>query len=359
MRVQAKDPRLTYLTKPQPGRPIQHVREFFGELKLTIVFMLALTGLLTPLPEFTFWSNLGYTLAVGLSIHTLSFLICLARNTAMDWKTSIVAIPLGTGIGLSIGSVISGSNPIRLVGEHPTTLLIGLAVSLIVGTAISYYFYSRGIIVEAAAQQQQDQLERAARERELAEANLRLLQAQIEPHFLFNTLSNVLSLIHDDSDKAERMLEDFIAYLRLSLKRTRASTVTLADELSLVRTYLDIQKIRMGNRLTYAIEAGEVPLDLALPPFLIQPLVENAVVHGLEPKAEGGEVRIRISRFDSKLVVEVADTGLGLSPQYSPGIGLGSVRERLETLFPKQAMFTLAANQPQGTVARFEIPLPE
>jgi signal transduction histidine kinase len=353
----AKDKLLISPAKVQAGRPAQQFREFVGELRLTVVFMIVLAALLMPVQGFGFWFNLGYALAIGLSIHTLSFLICLARNTAMDWKTSVVAIPLGTGVGLTIGSLINDSNPMRLVGEHPTTLLIGLAVSLIVGTAISYYFYSRGVIAEAAAARQQDQLERIARERELAEANLRLLQAQIEPHFLFNTLSNVLSLIHGDAAKAERMLEDFIAYLRLSLRRTRASTVTLADELSLVRTYLDIQAIRMGSRLAYTIDTGGVPLDLPLPPFLIQPLVENAVVHGLEPSAEGGELSIRISQHDSRLVVEVADTGLGLSPRHSPGVGLGSVRERLEVLFPQQAAFALTANQPQGTVARFEIPV--
>lgn len=338
-------------------RQPQPVAQFLRELRITVAFMVALAALVMLVPGFGFWHNLGYTLAIGLSIHVLSFVVCLARRTAMDWKTAVVAIPLGTGVGLTIGSLANGSNPLALVGEHPTTLALGLAVSLVVGSAISYYFYSRGVIAEAEAERQRDQSARAAQERALAEANLRLLQAQIEPHFLFNTLANVHGLIRDDADKAERMLEDFIAYLRLSLKRTRAGTVTLADELTLVRAYLDIQSVRMGDRLRYVIDCDGVPQELPMPPFLIQPLVENAVAHGLEPQPAGGEVRVTIAQDEARLSVEVADDGAGLPAQPGKGIGLANVRERLETLYPGNVMWSLTANAPRGSVARFEIPL--
>jgi sensor histidine kinase YesM len=321
-----------------------------------MAFMVVIAGLFSLASQIPFSVNLGYCLAIGLSTHALSFLICWWRSTAIDWKTALLAIPLGTSIGLIIGSLLQGKNPLWLA-DNPDVVRISLVISLILGTAFSYYFYSRGIIAEANARQQQDSIDRAAHAREMAEAHLRLLQAQIEPHFLFNTLANVLGLIHDDPGKAERMLEDFIGYLRGSLKRSREGSSTLGEELELVRAYLDIQVIRMGGRLDVSIEVDDDLRELRLPPFLIQPLVENAIRHGLEPKADGGTLTIEVRQNDTALVVEVADTGFGLSPDFRPGVGLSSVRDRLDALYPQQADFTLTENSPHGVVVRFQIPL--
>lgn len=334
--------------------------EFVGQLALTLVFCTVIAILMTLLTRYGLLSNLKFSFSIGLSIHLLSIALCAPRGmTRPDLKTALIAIPLGACIGFAIGGVLNGLDPRLLISEHPSTLLISLFMALIFGTAISYYFHARGVIAEATAAARLAALERAAYESRLAESNLKMLQAQIEPHFLFNTLANVLSLIRDEPLKAERMLEDFIGYLRGALNRSRSADVTLADELELLRAYLDIQSIRMGERLRYAIEAPPELLDIRLPALLIQPLVENAIKHGLEPKPEGGELTVRISRDAAHLTIEVADTGLGIdmTTQPKPGIGLENIRERLNALHREDAKLQIETNQPCGVKATLVIPL--
>ncbi|MCX7173221.1 MAG: histidine kinase [Proteobacteria bacterium] len=334
--------------------------ELFKELALTVMFSVLIAGFLTLLTQYSLMSNLKYSLSIGLSIHLLSILVCVMRGvTRPDMQSALIAIPLGAVVGITLGSLLDGYNPLWLVSEHPTTMLISLVMALVFGTVISYYFYSRELVAEATAAVRLDALERAAYENRLTESNLRMLQAQIEPHFLFNTLANVLSLIRDEPLKAERMLEDFIGYLRGSLNRTRAGDVSLADELELLRAYLDIQAIRMGERLRYTIDAAPELLDLRLPPMLLQPLVENAIKHGLEPKADGGELTVRVRKEAGALVIEISDTGLGMNMplQGAPGIGLGNIRDRLTALYKQDASLTIEPNQPHGTKASLTIPL--
>lgn len=332
--------------------------EVVRTLLLNLVFCTLIAGFLTLLTGYGFLTNLKYSLSIGLAIHLLSIGLCAPRGmTRPDLMTALIAIPLGTCIGFVIGSLLDGRDPLRLVSEHPSSLLMSLAIALVFGTAISYYFHARGVIAEATAAARLVALERADLERRLTESRLRMLQAQIEPHFLFNTLANVLSLIRDEPLKAERMLEDFIGYLRGSLNRSRSADVTLADELELLRAYLDIQAIRMGDRLRYAIDAAPELLAVRLPSLLIQPLVENAIKHGLEPKAEGGALTVRVTKEAGRLVIEVRDTGLGMAPQARPGIGLGNIRERLGTLHGGGAELQIQPNHPCGVTARLLLPL--
>jgi sensor histidine kinase YesM len=188
-----------------------------------------------------------------------------------------------------------------------------------------------------------------AAERAATQANLRALQAQIEPHFLFNTLANVTSLIHTRPDDAKHMLEEFIAYLRASLATTRENETTLAKEFVLMQRFLSVLKVRMGSRLQVRVE---LPVDLqsfVLPPMLIQPLVENAIKHGVEPKIDGGEIRLKAAKVGDAVAIEVADTGMGFQHSTSNGIGLKNVRERLDKLYEGKATLAIEDNVPSGT----------
>ena len=338
--------------------PEARLVELLKALALTVMFSSLIAVFSTLLSQYSLLSNLKYSLSIGLSIHLLSVLVCVMRGVARpDLPSALIGIPLGAMIGIALGSLLNGHNPLLLAGEHPKAILIGLVSALIFGTAISYYFHARGVIAEAAAAARLDALERAAYENRLAESNLRMLQAQIEPHFLFNTLSNVLSLIRDEPLKAERMLEDFIGYLRGSLNRTRAGEVSLEEELQLLRAYLDIQAIRMGERLRTRIEVAPELLAQRLPPLLLQPLVENAIKHGLEPKADGGELSVRVRREGATLLIEISDTGLGMTTSNAAGIGLRNIRERLQVLYRQRAELRIESNQPCGVKASLRIPL--
>ncbi len=193
-------------------------------------------------------------------------------------------------------------------------------------------------------------------EKQLAQAQLRMLQAQIEPHFLFNTLANVLSLIDTAPGKASTMLEHFIAYLRSTLASSRAAEGTVGQEAELLRNYLELLKIRMGERLVYSIEVEPELLNRPLAPMLLQPLVENAIKHGLEPKIEGGLIQIEVLRQGSRMRVRVKDNGLGFRPGADAGVGLQNLRERLAVLYDDQARLVIEELDP-GTAVLIDIPL--
>jgi signal transduction histidine kinase len=328
------------------------------DLAVLVPLMLLLAGLLTALLAPGYLFNLRYSLAIGVSILVISHLLMAWRKAVkLDWMTSGSAITMGTGVGILIGSLANGTDPLLLIRSHPNLLVTILLISLVFGPAISYYFYSRGIIAETTAALRQEELERISSEQRLTEANLRMLQAQIEPHFLFNTLSTILSLIRSRPDKAEQMLGNFTDYLRASLQQTRVSRIGLKEELAIIQSYLDIMAVRMEKRLQYRIEVPPELDHVMLPPLLIQPLVENAVVHGLEPKAEGGSIIVRTELAGDRLVVEVSDSGDGISPSSSMGVGMSNIRERLQLLYRGEASLQLLAGVPNGTIVRLTIPM--
>lgn len=332
--------------------------EFSKQLGLLWLCMVVLAVGLTQIKDYPFWKNLIYSLSISTSIFLLSRLLGgLRGNTRMDWKIAVIAIPAGTAVGVYLAAIATGTDLLGLFAEHPNRLVLTLVISLIFGTGFCYYFYSREAIAEATAATREEALARVAYEQRLAEANLRLLQAQIEPHFLFNTLSNILSLIRDEPQKAERMLEDLTDYLRVSLQRTRNDQFTLGDEITLLRAYLGIQQVRMGARLSYSIDISEELHELSLPPLIIQPLVENAVRHGLEPQAQGCEITVKACRTGDKLDIEITDTGSGMSEDSVPGVGLSNVRARLQALYEDRAEFQLEPNQPRGLKIRLMIPI--
>ncbi len=207
----------------------------------------------------------------------------------------------------------------------------------------------------------QNRNEKAELERQLAEAKLVALSAQIEPHFLFNTLASIQYLIRNDAGKATEMTSDLIRYLRLALPRMKQSTARLADELELVRAYLGIMQIRMGARLRFDIDSPDALGDAQIPTMTLITLVENAIKHGLEQKPDGGIISVTVGKDSGnlrKLRLEVADTGGGFSTAASgTGIGLANIRERLNTLYGERASLILEVNQPSGVKAILTMPM--
>ena len=196
-----------------------------------------------------------------------------------------------------------------------------------------------------------------ATEKELTVAKLSLLNAQVEPHFLYNTLASAQVLTRADPAKADQMLGHLIAYLRRSLPRAEESASTLGEELERARAYLEILRIRMGDRLKLEIQVPDALNRAPIPPMMLQTLVENAIKHGLEPLPGGGTVWIIAREVDGKVAVTVADDGRGFSDDGGgTGIGLKNVRQRLRLLYGDMASFTIVANFPKGVAATITVP---
>jgi len=264
-----------------------------------------------------------------------------------------VALIIGTICGSYLGAFVSGLSPAVLFER--ATLIQLLAIGVIFGSIITYFFSSREQIAASEAQIQEEKIKRLTSEKKVAEANLKLLQAQIEPHFLFNTLSNVLNLLDHDVEKGKSMLVDFTRYLRTSLSKIRGQTTSLGHEMEMIQAYLNIFKVRMGDRLKFDIDLPAHLEDTPFPPMLIQPLVENAIKHGLEPKVQGGEILIRGKENDSLLRLEIIDTGMGFNPGRKDGLGLANIRERLQSLYGNDGRLVIEENQPGGVKAIIEV----
>ncbi len=194
--------------------------------------------------------------------------------------------------------------------------------------------------------------------RQLVEAQLKMMQAQVEPHFLFNTLASVDYLIETDPGTASKMQKNLIQYLRAALPQMREGSTTLGKEVQLCRAFLEILKFRMEDRLQYTVIVPQGLQSAQFPPMMLQSLVENSIKHGLEPKPEGGSLTISADIANGKLRVTVADTGLGFAVADQPGtgVGLANVRERLAALYGGAARLDIEANSPTGTIVTIEVP---
>ena len=259
---------------------------------------------------------------------------------------------LGVMIGWPLGALLLGAGPQlgRLV-ERPGALGGMFVLALLLCFVVYQHFDAKARQFEA--------------EKRAAEAQLRLLQGQIEPHFMFNTLANVLSLIEVDAPKARQMLEAFTDYLRASLGKLREGDSTLGEELAMSQAYLALMQSRMGDRLAFRFDIADTELRRArLPPLLLQPLVENAVHHGLESKVEGGTVTVSARRDGPRLVLQVSDDGLGERATAARrtggptnGVALDNLRARLHNRWGSAAQLTLEVQRDTGARATLTLPL--
>jgi sensor histidine kinase YesM len=298
-----------------------------------------------------------------LTVQLYGFAIAYCVNAASPWNMRrpilrlVIAVAIGTIIGLVLTIVAKGYT-LAHVAEHAGTFGWNVFAGFANGLFVSLFFYVKHRETKAAADLHRAEAERHLLSRQAVEAELKLMQAQVEPHFLFNTLASVQYLTETEPREAHRMLGHLIEYLRAALPQLRASSTTLGKEVALAEAYLNILRMRMGDRLGFAID---VPPELAahpFPPNLLISLVENAIKHGIEPTAAGGTVTVRARRDGASLVVAVEDTGrgLGAGTVAGDGVGLTNVRERLAALYGTQGRFSLETAAAGGTRAILAIP---
>ncbi len=332
--------------------PYVHQSGIARYLVATVVFSTVIAAAITLYGSHrhSFGENFVYSQCIGLLTYAS---IDLPRR--MLWPNgapaflpmiglALLAAPIGWFGGSFVASVLLG-NPWGPRTLEPNAVLGFLVLTAAAGLSGCFYFWSREQLM--------------ASERGAAEARLKLLQAQIEPHFLFNTLANLQALITVDPARAQAMLHHLDSYLRATLATTRNEWDTVAEEFALLEGYLEILAIRMGERLAYELDMPLALADAKLPPMLLQPLVENAIRHGLEPKVEGGVVRVSAREEGKQLVLVVEDTGLGLGSSKSAGtgVGLAHVKERLAAVYGAAASMQTGDNDGGGVKVTLRLPL--
>lgn len=243
-------------------------------------------------------------------------------------------------------------------GISVAVVLFGKVARWLVVAGLAYVFFVfQRQAATAAAQTHESELQRIQFDRQMTEARLQSLRAQIEPHFLFNTLANVHQLYRTEPERGRKMLANFIAYLRAALPQMQHNETTLRQEVELARAYLDVLQVRMGARLKVNFN---IPKDLAVlpfPPFALSTLTENAIKHGLNPLPEGGAIEITARAENGQLKVGVADSGVGFRRGSGTGAGLANLRARLGALYGDTANLELEANVPRGIRATIAVPV--
>jgi hypothetical protein len=268
---------------------------------------------------------------------------------------SVGAAVVGYYSGSLLADAITGGHYTHSPFGNLRALSLILMMSLGLTLAAVWFFYSRSRMLALKTQTE-------AAQRSAAESQLMLLQSQLEPHMLFNTLANLRVLIGSDPARAQAMLDRLIAFLRATLSASRSGSHALADEFARIGDYLALMAVRMGPRLNVRVDLPEGLRALPVPPLLLQPLVENCIQHALEPKVEGGRIDLSAARDGDTLVLRVRDTGIGLAnvpPSNGTRFGLRQVRERLAALYGTRASLTLeeAPGDEGGTLATVQLPL--
>ena len=347
---------LLNLPAPDPKAIAQRGLQAFS-CNMLIALFLTLIG------TRSLWSNFVYAQCIGLSIWVL---IDVSRTLLItDWAAQrrrlIVIVPtsvvLGYMVGVLLAGQLMGDNALAFIGAEPRKNLGMLVMSLGAGVVLTYYFLSREQLREAHTRAE-------AMQRQAAESQLRLLQSQLEPHMLFNTLANLQALIGSDPARASDMLDRLIAYLRATLKASRVTTHPLQTEFDRLGDYLALMAVRMGPRLRYTLDLPAALAVVPVPALLLQPLVENSIKHALEPRIEGGSIRVSARQTGTDIVLEVLDTGAGpaggasdINISSAQGFGLAHVRERLLAAYGTTATITFVAVGPRQTCASILFPL--
>ena len=361
------------MTSPSHPRPWRARHPYRADLLATLGIG-TLVGLLIYLMRGKhFWVGMLYAQVISLCIGTCINLLqrtvsrVLLRSDpdnprlqahwpGWGWMTPCVLLGalIGHELGTAITAALMGHEPRFLLAGTSRQLLFGAGFTLLVSGAATLFFYSRERMHDL-------ERERADQQRLVAQAQLTALQAQLEPHMLFNTLAHLRALIKLRPDDAQAMLDELIAYLRATLTASRTPLHPLGTEFARLHDYLRLMQRRMGPRLQVDLQLPPALAQVAVPPLLLQPLVENAIQHGLEPAIDGGTLRLQARQEGSKLVLTVEDdgTGLGAAPA-SQGTGFGTqqVRDRLATQYGDAAQLELTPMTPHGCRATVTLPLP-
>jgi signal transduction histidine kinase len=309
---------------------------------------------------------LVFSESVGLTM--VACVVLLQRQRRLErlaasirWLvTGVIAIPTGYLLGHQIAFVLLGE-PMRMVGFHGVSIGPLLFTVLVGGLGLRHFAVREQLAQEAAA--------RAEAQHLAVDAQLRLLRTQLEPHMLFNTLANLRGLVREDAERAETMIDRLIVYLRGTLAGSQTESVPLAREFAQLRAYLEIMSMRMGPRLTWRLELPAALEGTPVPPMLLQPLVENAIKHGLEPKVGPGHIEVIARATGAGIEICVDDNGLGLpkrdqddshhdpsGPTEASGYGLQHVRQRLQAIYGPAARLDVESLQPAGVRSAVFLP---
>ncbi len=363
---------------PMRRRAVGRSRRWFDGLGRTGFVIVALVALVNALrrtinlifaPPFTDW------VAAFLTTFASSFLLGLAVLLAVAWTVhrvprhgvrQYIAVAAGVAMTTLVGvTCLLAFESDGTFGLDDSQMSVGQAIFILYSFWMRYFLlgalmagawlYVRAESEHAAALAQCE-VDSARMDNQTAEARLQVLEAQIEPHFLFNTLANVKRLYDTDRVAGRRMLGNLMQYLGIALPQMRETESTLGREVDHAVAYLDIHRIRMGRRLAYEIGVAPELRGTRMPPLMILTLVENAIKHGHNPLPEGGQVRITAARRGDRLEVSVSDTGRGFVQSPGGGTGLANIRARLAALFGDAAALSLAQNAPHGITATIALP---
>ncbi|MEP6507219.1 MAG: histidine kinase [Gemmatimonadales bacterium] len=309
---------------------------------------------------------------------SLPILLYMLGVGSVVWYAVVVGFPLVLWGARHVESEKHGIG--RSVGIAVVVLIVGVAMTTLADYLLTYpaiyrppfnAFLSDGIrkavlpwtaliaivaAIEGRRRAVQSRVERERLRAEIAEQRLVALTGQLQPHFLFNTLQGISTLIHRDPDSADEMLSKLSDLLRDLLRHRDSALVRLSDEMKYTRTYLEIAHLRFADRLAFTIDAHPDVLGAAVPLFVLQPLVENAIGHGIGGKATGGTITVRANRSGNRLMLEVEDDGVGLTAAPGEGVGLGNTRERLRVCFGSDADLNLRLGEKGGTIATIVTP---
>ena len=359
--------RLSVIERQQLGAFTQTYRGLNGYIalgKLLLVFNLvglalhlAFPAKLNLLEALAVINTLGLCTVLGLVSMWFNYRRIPAASLKSFLKVVALAM-LGALIGASMSAFVDGRSLAAMMEKIGRTLLIagvgvGTFYSLMYGAVSTWRNREYEMLtIKLQMQAEQDRLAR-----QLSETRLRLLQAQIEPHFLFNTLGAVQQLAQNESPRAAELTANLITFLRASLGDMRTEQVTLQSELALIEAYLKVMKTRLASRLEFSLSLPPALILVRIPSMLVLTLVENAIKHGIEPALRGGTIDVVVTEQDSQVQIEVRDTGAGESLPTTFGVGLSNLKERLQLAYGNAGSFALQTLEPSGMMATLRLPL--
>ena len=313
----------------------------------------------------------GAFMLTGVLLISLTLTLTGAWFGPSRFKIGLKSLAVWLGVAIT-GAVVGGiAAKLALAGSLSTVLdqFVRVAPQILIGGLVTGLVYA--VLMVSIVQYRRTQLQRnntglarlAQQERmrrQLADARLKLMQAQVEPHFLFNTLASVQQLAENKAPEAAQLTAQLITFLRAGLASLREDTTTLAREFKAIEAYLTIMQTRMHDRLQFELDLPAALRETSMPPAMLISLVENAIKHGLEPHPDGGKIRVMARLEDARLRLTVADTGLGPGAGAATaggGVGLDNIRQRLRAIFANDARLIVSGNLPQGFVAVIDMPL--
>lgn len=321
----------------------------------TTIFCLVIALTTMTVWEGAFYIHVLISLGFGYSAIAASFLLDILLPKLPQQVEIIVSLSISLLVGTLNAQFWVQDHFGKGVDELKSVIMLGLVFTGI----CYYYFYTREQKVLAEQAIETLKRQQVEQEKALLLSQLKQMQSQIEPHFLFNTLANINALLSTDISKAGLMLEKLTALLRVTLTSSRESYTSIISEQEMLVAYLAIQQIRLGDRLCYEVNVEDDILRDKIPPFLIQPLVENAIKHGIEPKRDGGHIEVTIKRLNANIMIEVRDNGIGFqldSTTTGHGVGLENIKQRLHALYHDCSEFIIIEPITGGICVQITLP---